>query len=170
MGFWRKTALVGLVWLTAGSTLLAGFPGYRCACPVEDPKPPRPERQSRTAASPPAPCGCCCSAAAGKCCCCQSRREPASGPSHGPGFGKAPRPNDYWALPGCERTLVRADFAVVTSAKVTPETDRAAGLPAAAVVAEPGPLPVRAGNGLTGHPFQAPPPADLPIAFQRLLI
>src|SRR5438093_8553718 len=33
MGYWRKTALTGLVWLTAAAIALAGVPHFTCLCP-----------------------------------------------------------------------------------------------------------------------------------------
>jgi hypothetical protein len=172
LGYYLRGALV---WTTAASVLLAGFPHYQCRCPNGNLK--------LLCFGWAVGTGCCCSgaccpASAGqggdrtsctapakpakkkKCCCCQDRSVPAD---------QAAGAHTQATNAGCQKTVSPADFlAAPATAKVAPDSF-------AATFLLPPPQPLVLLSSDAGRPFtwasdRAPPPTDLVIALQHFVL
>jgi hypothetical protein len=174
MGRFGKAISVGLVWLAAGSTLLAGVPVSACRCLAGDTQTTSDRKKSDTPASC---CGTgCCSTSNGSCCPCRaSHAETAAHKSCCANRDSGNRPpSGVPTLSGtcCVRTTYQPDAALST-----PETARTARTHAASqplmlfaptVVARGAPVSATAVNAAPGHSL-APPP-NLISLLQHLLI
>src|SRR5262245_43234769 len=169
---WGRTTLVGLVWLTAAATLVGSLLPVSCRCPDGTVKP-----FCLSLASAHAGCCCagaCCSAARSPRCqesnqvqdveagCCCSQHQPKSPPSNrGANVGG----------PCCTKTLAQGEFAVVTATKTAEAADAAAHLPLAVALSWHDALPPAQGSaGTSWETYGLPPPTDLVIIHQHLVI
>ncbi len=166
MGAFGRMAWIGLVWLTAVTTLIAGVPQLDCRCPTGQVK-------SICLGSVSETSECCCG---GTCCaqrivpigqaqegaCCgRHQSQPANGPS-GAGY-RAERT-------GCVKTLAQPESAALTQTKTAAGEELIPApvlVPPAALVY---PWPV-SGQDRASWAVHAPaPPADLVTILQHLLI
>jgi hypothetical protein len=164
----RKCLRGALVWMTAASVLLAGFPHYQCRCPDGTLK--------LLCFGWAAGKDCCC---AGSCCPTQTARAAAVKPAkkacccchgHSGPDGKQADTAARVANPGCQKTVLAADFAAVaTTPKVAPDGPLAAPylLPPTHLLALP--APDMGPNPLT-RDCSRPPPTDLVILHQHFVI
>lgn len=177
MGIIRRTAWAALIWLTAASTVLAGFPHFDCRCPNGQVKPFCFGFCSKTA-------GCCCggtgcSAKAGCPCCRRAGDAPSSGQSRKAAccHQQASGPGKFSAQGGldvaggrCTKTLVQPEL--LSDGRDTHASVRAASL-SDALPGQPFLAGLRADSvrGLDrGLTHSLAPLSDLVIALRRLLI
>jgi len=169
MGWVRRTASVGLVWLTAAMTVVAGTPHFDCRCPDGHVKPFCLGLASKTT-------GCCCGraccsgSAGGKCCCYRTHGTPAGcgGRVRTPRPGGEIRPGA--GGPGCANTLAGQELLALSPSEQTASDDLVPqpGLPTSAVL--PDTLVNGARGQLSGATRPPAPPADLVTLLGRLLI
>jgi len=160
----------GAVWLTALMTLITGLPHFDCLCPNGHHKPFCLGLCSQST-------GCCC---AGGCC---VRSEVSSSPNADtpetccschhkarPSQTKQDPPAQLES-PGCRKTIVQPDFAIVTTARsaAVDPSDLVSPVPAFASVVE-GPCPFDRNGRLAWQCYRIPPPTDLVVNLKHLLI
>ncbi len=125
----RRTALAGLVWLTAAMTLVAGFPHLDCRCPGGQLK-----RFCLGSSKGSACCcgGACCSGGDGHRCCCCSPRGPGakSGQQaaccpHVQDTAPERRPADACRADSehCVKSLASGELVALLPGKKSPTTD-----------------------------------------------
>jgi hypothetical protein len=156
---------IGQVWLTAFTVLIAGLPTYRCRCPDGRVKLFCPSFLLGTK-------GCCCAGACcrtpsslaqperEKCCCCRPDSAlPTSGAD-----GRV-------ETSGCRRTLAPSGFVGVSATQESAEPGPVAGtlLPAPPVASAPL-SPLAEPQRLSWQDSRLPPPTDLVITLQHLVI
>ena len=170
----RQCLRGALVWMTAASVLLAGFPHYQCRCPDGSLKlfclgwalgkdcccsgggcpAPAPQGSDRTACAAPAE-------PAKKSCCCHHRHAPND---------QGPDTHTRVTSSGCQKTVTPAEFVAAPAApKVVPHSVAAA----AFLLPPQHPLPLPS-SGVGGRPCigdgDRAPPTDLIITLQHLVI
>jgi hypothetical protein len=167
----RRTALVGVVWLTAAAVAVAGTPHLICACPAgnKHEKAPACEHCRRAGQADPAKshakgggCCCCCQVSTGK------KTEPKQPARDFPGkaeVGKAglnPAP--------CVKTLAQPDALALPAAHASTLNDLS--LPPLLISAQgiPGFLAENGPPLAFGEVSRTPPPTDLLSVCCRLLI
>jgi hypothetical protein len=173
MSLLPRAIQLGLVWLTATTVPVAGLPFFYCLCPDGHGKVfcRGPSAQAQ---------GCCCGARDlapakdGRCCrarestyalkarrsCCQGHRRPIDSAADGQ---VQPR--------GCQRTLVHVEFVAPTPAGHPPALDPAAGLALPLTdLSCSSPMPRMCNAQLSWQSYRIPPPTDLVIVLQQLLI
>jgi hypothetical protein len=172
-----RTALAGLVWLTAGMTLLAQMPHFDCRCPTGQVKP---FCLGFTQEKSPCCCGGgCCSGNPNGPCCCGGKESPTGGKAknrsccnHQTQPKGDPRPDGRPVAnsASCVKTLAQQGLLAPGPAKETNGKD--VGL-RAAVATQPTPFYPPAGlspGRLSDSLHLLAPPADLVTLLQRLLI
>lgn len=117
----RRIALVGIVWLTAATILVAGTPHLVCACPDGGAGNSCARCQSGSVKSALAkPCH-----PGARCCCCPTQPEPSPAPKPAqPGpAGKAAPEKVKLTAPTCVKALVRAKAFASSEAPTTAHKD-----------------------------------------------
>jgi hypothetical protein len=177
MKFAHHTVQAGFIWLTALTTLFTNLPHFDCICPNGDHKP---FCVSGLFTSPDCCRGSCCSSSTAqksrlqaqetppsahtqKCSCCRNGSSPIEHDGTGPGS----------RLVGncCRKTLVQNEFAPLGMEKTTPTPDGTSAFPQilhstpliSCVVSE-------ADEVFFSPQNTQPPPIDLVIALQHILI
>jgi hypothetical protein len=195
--FARKTTLVALVWLTAASTLLAGLPRLECVCPSRPREPAPPRAKARETGGCCSGGSCCCTAQPeggsapapgerrGQHGCCPSQghaprpaspRPTGDDPGNAPSGPRGPQTAGTAGSPGLD--LPRCARTLTPSSSINPAITQPdiGGLPATELLAPqtavPGPAlspgePPSRRCWLISH---APPPTDLILTLQHLLI
>jgi hypothetical protein len=173
-----QTLWVAQVWVTAAALLVAGLPHYRCRCPDGRIKLFCPGPAERATLC----CGAgCCPAPAQEARRCRSSSPEAAHPVEASCCGHRapaeqaldpPASDSRVERPGCQKTLAQADFVAVTPAPAAPTNNAAAGL--FLLSATLAPLVSLPTGEAPGRPSwerdRLPPPTDLIIAHQHLLI
>lgn len=172
----RRILLVGMIWLTAVTSLIAGFPHFNCVCPNGNRKP-------FCLGFGCGPNGCCCaggccssgqcgddaqdhatSAQSAKpcCCCCSHKEPPTSNSSH-----RSPEARS----PGCHKTLVQAQFVVEPFSPLTASIDQATSMTVQVDgIWQTASLGSPAAFRLIWEPHRLPPPTDLVVALRHFVI
>ena len=170
----RSPLLIGIVWLTAGMSFVAGLPHFDCVCPNGNHKPfcfgfgfgadgccgraccsstPTTEPIASQPTTEPVNEACCC--------CCHTTRAP----SH------ASFPTLEARSAGCHKTLVQATLVVEPVSSISLDSDLARSLSLPSVTDQS--LSLSAGTGdwsVSWEPQRLPPPTDLVIALRHFVI
>lgn len=166
----RPVIRAGAVWLTALMTLVTGLPHFVCICPDGHRKPFCLGFCSPTT-------GCCC---ASECC---ARSEAPSSPNadtmetccschHKARSSNTKQvPHAQLASQGCRKTIVQADFAIVTTGWRTAVDPSALVFPVPALDSVvKGPCPFDLDGRFAWRSCRIPPPTDLVVTLKHLLI
>jgi hypothetical protein len=172
-----RAALTGLVWLTAGMTLLAGVPHFDCRCPTGRVKP---FCVGFTWEKSSCCCGGgCCSSNHNGACCCRGKKPPTGGNAKNwscckqhtaPNGGPRPEGRPVANSSCCVKTLAQQGLLAPGPAKETRSKDFGV---RAAVAAQPTTFYIPAGLSPSRLPCSLhllAPPADLVTLLQRFLI